>query len=144
MLTETPTIAHLSSVISQSTAPAFVLGAVAGFLSILTSRLERVADIARGLQAPGRPDPKGDAAALAIVTRRMDFLYGAIYFAVLSALTTAALLLVAFACAFFQVAHERGVAVLFSLALVLMMISLVHFVREVRVDMRTWTSTRRS
>jgi hypothetical protein len=37
-------IDHLSEAISHATAPAFMLGAVAAFLSILIARLERIAD----------------------------------------------------------------------------------------------------
>ena len=41
MLPDAPDIDHLTQVISHATAPAFLLGAVAGFLSILVTRLER-------------------------------------------------------------------------------------------------------
>jgi hypothetical protein len=44
MLVEAPDFDHLSSAISHATAPAFMLGAVAGFLSILISRMERIVD----------------------------------------------------------------------------------------------------
>jgi len=43
-------IDHLSAAISHATAPAFMLGAVAGFLSILIARLERIADRNRALR----------------------------------------------------------------------------------------------
>ena len=54
-------IDHLSLAISHATAPAFMLGAVAGFLSILIARLERVADKIRALRAPDAAtvDPSG-------------------------------------------------------------------------------------
>jgi hypothetical protein len=41
--------------------------------------------------------------------------------------------IVAFASAFFQIAHERGVAVLFMVALGAFTVSLVDFAREVRI-----------
>lgn len=49
---------HWSLAISHATAPAFMLGAVAGFLSILIARLERVAEKSRTLRST-------DAAAVA-------------------------------------------------------------------------------
>ncbi len=48
-------INQLSEAISHATAPAFMLGAVAGFLSILIARLERIADRNRALRAAGEP-----------------------------------------------------------------------------------------
>jgi hypothetical protein len=137
MLSEMPNIAHISSVISQSTGPAFVLGSVAGFLSILMTRMERVAERARGLRTvdPGVLPANLDLGQM--FTRRLELLYSAIYFAVLSALTTAALLLLAFGSAFLELRHEYGVAVLFSVALILLMTSLVHFVWEIRLAMKT-------
>jgi hypothetical protein len=41
---DTPTATQLSQVISQVTAPAFLLGAVAAFISLLIARLNRVID----------------------------------------------------------------------------------------------------
>ena len=43
----------------------------------------------------------------------------------------------AFVLAFGQVAHEKGVAILFVLALVLLMAALVQFMREIRLALRT-------
>lgn len=44
MLPETPSVTQLSQVIAQVTAPAFLLGAVAAFISVLISRMNRVID----------------------------------------------------------------------------------------------------
>lgn len=44
MIPDTPTIVQLSHVISQAAAPAFLLGAVAAFIAVLISRLNRVVD----------------------------------------------------------------------------------------------------
>ena len=44
-------IDHLGLVISHATAPAFMLGAVAAFLSILIQRMERISDRIRALRA---------------------------------------------------------------------------------------------
>ena len=53
-------IDHLGLVISHATAPAFMLGAVAAFLSILIQRMERLSDRIRALRADdsSEADPK--------------------------------------------------------------------------------------
>jgi hypothetical protein len=58
-------------------------------------------------------------------------------FCVLSAPSTALLLIVAFALAFFEARHEKGVAILFVTALLLLMASLVQLARNVQIALRT-------
>jgi Na+/melibiose symporter-like transporter len=124
-----PTVDQLTTVISHATAPAFMLGAVASFLSIVISRLERVNDLRRTAEAA---DPR-DEALLATLDRRMWMLHGSIYFAVLSGLSTAGLLIAAFAAAILGFHHQLGMAILFVIALALLMASLVQLTRDVRV-----------
>ena len=128
-------IDHLSLAISHATAPAFMLGAVAGFLSILIARLERIADKSRALRfADGAAlDPSGVVAAS--FARRMVLLSRAIYFAVLSALVTAALLICAFLAALAGFGHGQVVALLFVVSLGLLIASLLDLAREIRVYM---------
>ena len=127
-------IDQLSVAISHGTAPAFMLGAVAGFLSILIARLERVADKNKALRSSDEAlDPSGVVAASFM--RRMELLSRAILFAVLSALVTAALLIAAFFAALIGIGHGQVVAMMFALALLLLMASLVQLGREIRVYM---------
>jgi hypothetical protein len=127
-------IDHLSEAISHATAPAFMLGAVAAFMSILIARLERVADKLRLLRTSDPSlDPTGVVAAS--FARRMELLARAIYFAVLSALLTAALLIGAFLAALVGIGHGRIIATMFAAALALLMASLVELTREMRVYM---------
>jgi hypothetical protein len=44
MLFDTATSTQLPQVIAQATAPAFLLGAVAAFISVLISRMNRITD----------------------------------------------------------------------------------------------------
>jgi hypothetical protein len=120
--------------ISHATAPAFMLGAVAGFLSILIARLERISDKNKALRSSdANLDPTGAiAAAFAL---RMKLLGHAIYLAVLSALLTAALLIGAFVAALIGYGHGGIVALMFALALTLLMASLVQLAREIRIHM---------
>jgi len=128
-------IDHLSLAISHATAPAFMLGAVAGFLSILIARLERIADRSRALRSADAAtlDPSGVIAAS--FARRMALLSRAIYFAVLSALVTAALLICAFLAALAGLGHGHVVALLFVVSLGLLIASLLDLSREIRVYM---------
>ena len=66
----------------------------------------------------------------------MELLGRAIYLAVLSALATAALLILAFLAGLLGIGHGRVVATMFTLALLLLMASLVQLAREIRVYMR--------
>jgi hypothetical protein len=132
-------IDHLSAAISHVTAPAFMLGAVAAFLSILIARMERIVDRNRALRAVETPpvDPMAVETIEKSFARRMELLGHAIYFAVLSALVTAALLICAFLAALVEVAHGGIVAVMFVVALALLIASLVELTREIRVHMAT-------
>src|SRR5215471_8112836 len=54
-----PETQQLAQVMSQSTAPAFVLGAVAGFVSILLGRMTTIIDRIRSLNGVGEDDRAG-------------------------------------------------------------------------------------
>jgi hypothetical protein len=128
-------IDQLSVAISHATAPAFMLGAVAAFLSILIARLERIADKNKALRSSDTDlDPTG--AVSASFLRRMELLSRAILLAVLSALLTAALLICAFLAALVGIGHGQIVAMMFTLALLLLMGSLLQLAREIRVYMK--------
>jgi hypothetical protein len=135
MLSETPTVSHLSHVISQAAAPAFLLGALAAFIAVLISRLNRIID--RTIVLNGIPDEdrlRGRLRAdLPRLMRRTAMMNRAIFWAVIGSIAVTVLVIVAFISAFFQVQHERGVAILFIVALGAFTISLVDFAREVRI-----------
>ena len=54
---ETPSVGQLSQVIAQVAAPAFLLGAVAAFTSVLISRMNRIIDRSQALSAISEDDP---------------------------------------------------------------------------------------
>ncbi len=124
---------HLNDAISHATAPAFMLGAVASFLSILISRLERVADKRRALRTNPAADPNSEIGTS--FARRMELLSTAIAFAVLSALCTAGLLIGGFLAALLGVGHGTVMAGMFAIALVLLIASLVNLAREMKIYM---------
>ncbi|MCK1480478.1 DUF2721 domain-containing protein [Bradyrhizobium sp. 197] len=133
---ETPSVTQLSQVISHAIAPAFILGAVASFISVLVTRLNRIIDRCR-IVAPhegaGLTKDYPDALQL---NRRAALINHALFWAVGSALITILLMILAFVDAFFELPHERGVALLFTLALVLFGVSLISFAREIRIAIK--------
>jgi hypothetical protein len=135
MFPETPTVSQLSHVISQAAAPAFLLGALAAFIAILISRQNRIVDRTIILNAISDEDSikfrlKADLPRL---MRRAAMMNRAIFWAVISSVTITLLVIVAFASAFFEIQHERGVAILFMVSLGAFTVSLVDFAREVRI-----------
>lgn len=129
-----PNSHDLSQVISQATAPAFVLGSVAAFVSILSNRLNAVIDRIRNLNDIDSDDRSRARlkADLPRLQRRALLLSSAIRFAIASGLATSALLVVSFGCAFLRLNHTFGAAGLFFLAVILLGVSLYRFGQEVQ------------
>lgn len=128
MLPSNPTITQLATVISQATAPAFLLGALAAFIAILISRLNRIID--RGVSSEANVNDLKDKLRL---KARAELISRAIMWAVASSIATALLLIVAFGIAFFNLPHEYGVGLLFVVALGAFTLSLINLAREVRL-----------
>ena len=135
MISETPSVNQLSQVISQAAAPAFLLGALAAFIAVLISRMNRIID--RTIVLNGIPDDDTAKSRLKAdlprLMRRAAMVNRAIFWAVIGSIAVTVLVIVAFASAFFEVQHERGVAVLFMISLGAFTISLIDFAREVRI-----------
>ena len=135
MISETPSVHQLSQVISQAAAPAFLLVALAAFIAVLISRLNRIIDrtiILNGIPADDAVKSRLKA-DLPRLMRRAAMMNRAILWAVIGSIAVTVLVIVAFASAFFEVQHERGVAILFIISLGAFTISLVDFAREVRI-----------
>ena len=140
MLFDTPTSTQLSQVIAQVTAPAFLLGAVAAFISVLISRMNRIIDRSQSLNAIG-DDNLGKAqlkSDIPRLKRRAALLNKSILFATISAIITSILVIVAFVTAYLNVRHEYGVALLFVLALGFFTASLVNLVRETLIALHEY------
>jgi uncharacterized membrane protein YgcG len=135
MITDTPSVSQLSQVISQAAAPAFLLGALAAFIALLINRLNRIVD--RTVVLNGIPDDDAVRnrlkADLPRLMRRAAMMNRAIFWAVVASVAVTILIIVAFLTAFFQLQHERGVAIFFMISLCAFTISLVDFAREVRI-----------
>jgi hypothetical protein len=135
MISDTPSVSQLSHVISQAAAPAFLLGALAAFIAVLIARLNRIVDRTVVLNGIANDDAvryrlKSDLPRL---MRRAAMMNRAIFWAVVASISLTILVIVAFVTAFFQLPHERGVALFFMISLGAFTISLVDFAREVRI-----------
>jgi hypothetical protein len=102
---------QLSQVIAQVTAPAFLLGAVAAFISVLIARMNRIVDRSQALNAisddnPSKAQLKADIPRL---KRRVALLNRSILFAIISAIITSILVIVSFVSAYLNFPHEYGV-----------------------------------
>lgn len=135
MLPDTPSVSQLSLVISQAAAPAFLLGAIAAFIAVLIGRLNRIVD--RTVFINGIPDDDAVRSRLKAdlprLMRRAAMMNRAIFWALIASISVTILVIVAFLTAFFQLPHERGVAVFFLISLGAFTISLIDFAREVRI-----------
>jgi hypothetical protein len=132
-----PEVDQLAQIMSHATAPAFILGAVAGFISILIARMETIVGRIRGLNEiadddAARAQLKSDIPRL---KRRAKLLNSAIRLALGSGICTSLLLVVAFVSAFFGLRHEYGVGLLFVVAVVLLGASLFRFTQEVTIGL---------
>jgi hypothetical protein len=134
MLKDTITVDQLSLVISQAAAPAFLLGAVASFLSVLVMHMSRILDRSRAINDISGDDPRTRELKVQLPELRLRavLVIRAIYWAVGSGITTCLLMIVAFASAYIGARHEPAAAVLFT-SLCLFTASLISFAREVRI-----------
>jgi Protein of unknown function (DUF2721) len=130
-----PDTSQLSEIFSHAAAPAFLLGAVAGFTSILHGRLIALVERIRSLNEIAEDDEKRLTlkSDLPLLKSRVRLLVGAIYLALCSAVSTTLLLAFSFIAAFFKFDHELGAAVMFLAAVVLLGISLVRFAQEIHI-----------
>ena len=132
-----PVTERLEQVITQAMAPAFVLGAVAGFVAVLIGRANGIIDRIRTINAiPDDDSARGYLKAdLPRLQRRAKLMNDAIYLAVASAVCTTLLLIITFVSAFFGFRHEPGAGLMFVLLLALLCASLVTLAREVRIGL---------
>ncbi|MFO1109048.1 MAG: DUF2721 domain-containing protein [Bradyrhizobium sp.] len=131
----TPSIDQLSRIIGNVAAPAFLLGAVAAFISVVISRINRVVDRSQFLHSIVDSDDervhlKADIPRL---RRRATLLNRSLFCSVIAAILTSLIIVVAFISAMINLAHEYGVAILFVAALLTFCLSLIELARETRI-----------
>jgi hypothetical protein len=132
---DVPDAVQISQVMRDATAPAFVLGAVAGFTTILLGRMTSIIDRIRRLNDIADDDAsrghlKSDLPRL---RTRVRLLNSATRLALASAVCTALLLIVGFICAFLRLPHAYGTGLLFAVAVLLLGVSLFKFGQELKM-----------
>jgi hypothetical protein len=130
------TLDEFSHVIQIAIAPVFLLTAVGTLLMVLTNRLGRAVDRRRTLDlrlaAERTPEERQLVVAeMAIIARRVAWIYRAIVLAVFCALFICMLIVLAFLDAFVAGNFAKGLGVLFVLAMVALIGSLLTFLREI-------------
>ena len=131
------TIAHL---IQLAIAPVFLLAGIAGILNVLAQRLARVVDRARSLQRDFATfDEAGQARAsaeLLVIDRRMRVVNHAITACTASALFVCLVVAILFVADLAEIGFARPIAVLFIVAMGLLIIGLTLFLAEIRLASR--------
>jgi hypothetical protein len=128
-------IADITHVIQLAVAPVFLLTAIGTLITALNNRLGRAVDRRRVVQERllhATLDDGADARAeLARLTERSRLIYFAILAAVTAALLVCLVVASAFVGALLSVELAKPVAVLFILAMVALIVSLMLFLREI-------------
>ncbi len=138
LLPANPSTDQLARIIGNVAAPTFLLGAVASFISVLISRISHIIERSQYLHSIADDDAaktylKTDIPRL---KRRAALLNRSLFCAIVAAILTALIIIVAFVSAFYRVAHEYGVAFLFVAALITFCVSLIDLARETRIALR--------
>lgn len=140
---------EISHVIQLAVAPVFLLTAVGTLLVVLTNRLGRSVDRRRVLErflvdGAAGSDAQHAETELVLVGRRVIMIYKAIVLAVFCALFICILIALAFVDAFLASNLARGLGVLFVLAMIALIGSLVMFLREIFLAVSTATRVSRA
>jgi hypothetical protein len=130
-----PGIATVGHAIQLSVGPVFLLSGIAGMLAVMTSRLARVVDRARAVEAKLERGDAGDFghfhAQLATYSRRAKLINRAITFCTVTALLICSVVATMFVGAFLEFDASLTVAILFVSAMTSLFTGLLFFLREI-------------
>jgi hypothetical protein len=133
-------IATIAHVIQLSVAPVFLLSGVAALMNVLTNRLNRLVDRARGLEAqfPGAPPGRAETLRLSLqrLAQRARLVSWAISLATGSAVLIGAVVIVLFVGTLLEANMRVPIATLFISAMVALTTGLVAFLREIYLATR--------
>jgi len=128
-------VIDVARLIQLAVAPVFLLTAVGTMIGVLSARLGRAVDRSRYLEERLRQMlPEGQKLArdeLAVLSRRVRLVYGAMVLAVICALFVGLLIAVAFVDAFIEIDLSKFIGLLFIGAMVAFIFSLLVFLREI-------------
>ena len=136
-----PHVPAVFTVIQLAVAPVFLLTAIGTVIAALNIRLGRAVDRRRDLEAHLLAMPaEAQASAreeLAVIARRIRFVYYAITAAVISGLFVCLLIAGAFLGAFIQINLSYTIGAMFVLAMLALIASLLLFLREIFLAVST-------
>jgi len=132
------TIAH---VIQLSVAPVFLLTGVGAMLAVFTNRLGRVVDRARALESrlPETAEPEREAihAELATLSRRAQLINWATSLCAMCAILICLVIAALFIGSFLAVDVSAVVGLLFVIAMLMLTVGLMSFLKEVHLATMT-------
>ena len=138
---DTLPVTAIANNIQLAIAPVFLLAGIGGILSVLANRLARVVDRARALEtefASYDEDARSRAAAeLKLLDRRMSVVNHAISACTASALFVCLVVGIMFVADLADIRFGRSVAVMFVLAMTMLIVGLLLFLYEVRLAMQS-------
>ena len=130
-----PHVPQIAGVIQLAVAPVFLLTAIGTVIAALNIRLGRAVDRRRDLETslPGMPDTELASAReeLAVIARRIRFVYFSILAAVVSALFVCLLIAGAFLGAFVRTVLSTTIGAMFVCAMLALIACLLLFLREI-------------
>lgn len=131
-----PTVAAMTEMFSRAAAPAFFLGAVAAFISLLTARMSTVVARARLLNAiPQDSDKAYMRDDIPRLKTRARLLRSGILLSLGSGLCAGLLLGTVFATGFFALQYSYGAGLLFITATLLLCGAMIRFAQDVVMDL---------
>ena len=143
---ETAAVSALAHQIQLAVAPVFLLAGIGAILNVLAQRLARVVDRARKLEEEFSSLDEGErrraAAELCYLERRMNIVNQAIRCCTASALFTCLVVAVLFVADLAAFPFAQPIALLFVVAMLLLIAGLILFLHEIRLAMRSLTVRR--
>ncbi|NJD90342.1 MAG: DUF2721 domain-containing protein [Geobacter sp.] len=128
-------ISGAANVIRLAVAPVFLLTAVGAFLGVMASRLGRVIDRARGLEARLEASPpetaQGTRDHLKVLSRRARLINIAITACTVTALLICAVIAILFFGSYLDIDTTTTVSLIFILSMLVLMTGLLCFLQEV-------------
>lgn len=135
-----PAVITIAQTIQLSLSPVFMLAGIAGILNLIAGRLARVIDRARALEAlhPRSNGPEHDRHVweLRLLDRRMSVINSSLLLCVMSAIATCCVVALLFVAELAHLHIGTVVALIFIMAMVLLVAGLVAFMIEVRMSLR--------
>lgn len=117
--------------IQLAVAPVFLLAGIGGFLNVLTHRLARVVDRSRYIETMAAAEGDSYALELKLLDRRMAVVNLAISCFTAGALLVCAVVAILFVADLAKIAFAQPIALLFILAMLLLIAGLMLFLYEV-------------